>query len=385
MPIEFPCPQCNSLLRTPDSSVGKKAKCPKCGAIADVPAASSRPEETLPVSEEPGDNPFEMAGGLASSPPASPMPKPPSPESANPFAEATDSPFRVQKPTDTENPYATPSTPMDTYAAPPQAGAALTPTRIEFGDTLQVSWKVYSDNLGVLLLMALILIGLVVLGYAAVVGVMLAFFFSMMSGNADPTMMIVAIPIVLVLAIVALVAYSWIEAGLAIVTVGLCRGSRVQIGDMFSGGRFTLQVVILNIIRGVINLVISFGCAMLGQALVMAANEPGLAFVGSLLANILNYVITLVLLLTTYFIVDRNMDVIQSISASARYMRGNKLIVFGIHIVCGLCAVLAVLFSCGIGGLFVVPFFLVLTAMIYLLATGQPIARYARQTRPGLA
>lgn len=41
MPIEFRCPACNKLLRTPDQSAGKKAKCPQCGAITDVPAEGS--------------------------------------------------------------------------------------------------------------------------------------------------------------------------------------------------------------------------------------------------------------------------------------------------------------------------------------------------------
>ena len=37
MPIEFPCAQCNSLLRVPDDTVGKKAKCPRCGMLLDIP------------------------------------------------------------------------------------------------------------------------------------------------------------------------------------------------------------------------------------------------------------------------------------------------------------------------------------------------------------
>ena len=40
MPIEFRCPSCSKLLRTPDESAGKKAKCPQCGTIADVPGAA---------------------------------------------------------------------------------------------------------------------------------------------------------------------------------------------------------------------------------------------------------------------------------------------------------------------------------------------------------
>jgi phage FluMu protein Com len=39
MPIEFPCPGCQNLVRTPDSAAGKKGKCPECGTIVQIPSA----------------------------------------------------------------------------------------------------------------------------------------------------------------------------------------------------------------------------------------------------------------------------------------------------------------------------------------------------------
>jgi hypothetical protein len=40
MPIEFRCPVCNQNLRVADQHVGQQAKCPQCGHLATVPAAS---------------------------------------------------------------------------------------------------------------------------------------------------------------------------------------------------------------------------------------------------------------------------------------------------------------------------------------------------------
>jgi serine/threonine-protein kinase len=40
--IEFRCPQCRSIVRTPPGAAGKKGKCPNCGAIVDIPAAKGR-------------------------------------------------------------------------------------------------------------------------------------------------------------------------------------------------------------------------------------------------------------------------------------------------------------------------------------------------------
>lgn len=39
MPIEIACPQCKQLLRVPDAAAGRKARCPACQAIAEVPMA----------------------------------------------------------------------------------------------------------------------------------------------------------------------------------------------------------------------------------------------------------------------------------------------------------------------------------------------------------
>ena len=40
MPVEYSCQNCRNLLRVPDESAGKMAKCPSCGAVTLVPAIS---------------------------------------------------------------------------------------------------------------------------------------------------------------------------------------------------------------------------------------------------------------------------------------------------------------------------------------------------------
>jgi len=41
MPIEFRCTKCSKLLRTPDETAGKQARCPECGTILQIPSAPS--------------------------------------------------------------------------------------------------------------------------------------------------------------------------------------------------------------------------------------------------------------------------------------------------------------------------------------------------------
>ena len=74
MSIEFRCSGCSKLLRTPDEAAGKKAKCPDCGTILDVPAATP-----------PGRAPDAAGPEPLGQPASSPFAAPPS----NPFADAT--------------------------------------------------------------------------------------------------------------------------------------------------------------------------------------------------------------------------------------------------------------------------------------------------------
>ncbi|MBL9161780.1 MAG: zf-TFIIB domain-containing protein [Planctomycetaceae bacterium] len=45
MSIQVTCPSCQTTLKTADSSAGKRAKCPKCGGIIEIPAAPPAPAD----------------------------------------------------------------------------------------------------------------------------------------------------------------------------------------------------------------------------------------------------------------------------------------------------------------------------------------------------
>jgi len=62
VPIEVNCSQCASLLRVADEHAGKKAKCPNCEAINEIPLASTtanNPENGVGYagSNQPGNHP----------------------------------------------------------------------------------------------------------------------------------------------------------------------------------------------------------------------------------------------------------------------------------------------------------------------------------------
>jgi hypothetical protein len=91
MPIEFPCSQCGKVLRVPDGSGGKQAKCPHCTAVVEVPAAAPPPA---------GDDKYKVA---------SPEPSPGSQAGVNPFADAKGASPISETSFDPKNPYASPA------------------------------------------------------------------------------------------------------------------------------------------------------------------------------------------------------------------------------------------------------------------------------------
>ena len=100
MPIEMTCTGCRQTLRVADEHAGKKARCPACGTIAEVPRVGG---ETQPVAEP--SNPFSPASQPASV--------------GNPFSD---------RPEAIANPYASPSAPTfgpQSFGRPHRGGMVL--------------------------------------------------------------------------------------------------------------------------------------------------------------------------------------------------------------------------------------------------------------------
>jgi len=53
MAIEFQCPHCRALLRVEDDARGKKAECPQCGQVSQLPTAIESPPPVAPAAPSP--------------------------------------------------------------------------------------------------------------------------------------------------------------------------------------------------------------------------------------------------------------------------------------------------------------------------------------------
>src|SRR3954471_21013835 len=93
--IEFHCTGCGRALKVPASAAGKRASCPQCSAVVQVPLTS---QATAPPAMDGNHTPQPMAGGTAaaaawSSPPAAPPQLPPAePPSLTQAPAVTDTP-----------------------------------------------------------------------------------------------------------------------------------------------------------------------------------------------------------------------------------------------------------------------------------------------------
>jgi hypothetical protein len=77
MPIKVPCPKCGKSLRAPDAAAGKKARCPACKTVVQLPGAAAVAAVPL-VAAEPDPAPSALADAFAveqaSSRPPAPQP-----------------------------------------------------------------------------------------------------------------------------------------------------------------------------------------------------------------------------------------------------------------------------------------------------------------------
>lgn len=339
MPIEFHCTNCSKLLRTPAENAGKKAKCPQCGAIADVPADPANVE------------------------PAATM------EPARPRSPFGDSP--VANESEAVNPYASP-----THAGMPdmvisESKGELVHRQISFDSLLRQSWAFFKENL-----QPIALFGLVVLGITAGVQfIMIMAGFAV--GAAGVPEIVVAFQVIN--QVVTTAVQTYVSIGSAIYSSKLVRNGDAQISDFFQAGHFFWRGLGVTLLVTLMWAGIVFVClipALATFSLVDQALTVTLAVVGGLLAVFFVVMIWYRYgILSYYFLVDRNTTVGEALSLSAQYMAGNKLTAFVVRLVVTFLWILLVLVTCGVGFLAVIIFFApyqaMIGAMIYLTATGQ--------------
>jgi phage FluMu protein Com len=357
MAIEFRCPQCSALLRTPDESAGKKAKCPQCGTIAEIPAQSEPPTGSVAV-------PASLGEALPSAI-----------ESGNPFGDQVPRAATPPYPQlESANPYASPGAADAVFGNEAFGQWEMQPTRIQFDELLRRTWQIFSANFG-----PCALVGLVML--AILIGVQVVSMGMGFAAQASGEQVIV-IAFQVFNQGISFLLQTWLSLGIAYFGLKLARTGRAEISDFFGIGRFYLRGLGTTLLIALLVVGAFVMCALPALGVLLAQGGPAAVennpvpmivagVLGVLAAMIAAFWITLRVYLGFPFILDRNMGVFEALSQSATYMRGNKLVMFAVLLIVGMASGLFTCVTCYIGIIFVYPFGGILTAVAYLMATGQ--------------
>ncbi len=311
MAIEFRCSHCNKLLRTPQGTGGQQAKCPQCGALSTIPAATT----ATPTSAE--------------------MMPPREPDfHSSPAADASHVDPR-------DNPYRAPTVDVKQLVGPP-GPVTFQPTRIDLGDVLNKTWEIYKAQLG------MCIVGTLLTGICAAVAVGVWFgLFSVLIDHSNQ-------PVAALGGVVAFAGMFPIMAffylGLMRYSLAIARGQPPRIGDLFSAAPLTP-------IGAVVMALLTIGTAV-GSIFLLV---PGILFM-------------MIFGLAPLMLLDQGANLSDSFRLSSAAMQGNKLTAFLLLLVITMISGVLGLFTCGLARIFTMPFMMLCYSVAYLCATGQATA-----------
>ncbi len=310
MPIEFRCTKCDRLLRTPDGTAGKSAKCPQCGTVTTVPDTGQTPPPPPQPADSFSDPESQVPPGLRDTIAAG----------------------------DSSNPYRSPVA-HGIAASGPGVDRGFRPTRIDMGDVFSRTWEIFKQNFG-----DCVVAGLIFLAAVVVAGGIVA----AMSTAAMNQVEGIAYVAAWLIQQIALQAVGWYFAlGMIAFMLRVARGEPTDFSVLFSGHRWIVYGVAVQII---VQLAVAGGLVLL--------IVPGI-------------IIGLMLSQSLYMLVDQGTDISGSLSKSVEATDGNKWTLFATYVVAGIASMVVALVTCGLGVLVVVPYMNLLAAVIYLGMTGQ--------------
>ena len=211
MAIEFECPECRATLRVGDDARGKKAQCPQCGKISELPreVAPTRSTVTEPVVS------LERGGGA-----------------------------------------------LDLVGSQITKGPIL-PARIAFNAVLSRGWKIASERY------SLALAGSTLFLLLSFAGGMVANALSEWAHLVgDP------ISIVFVATFSKVLFDTWLSGGVTLFFLNLTRGQLARIGDLFLGGKYLWRILGVNLLLFLLfSLIILFGCGIPALVGYLAASD----------------------------------------------------------------------------------------------------------------
>lgn len=339
MAIEFRCTQCGSLLRTPDETAGKMAKCPSCGLVLPIPTAATT--ASPPVQPTAG-NPFAAPGPAPS------------------FPSQTDNPY--------QSPAAAPAGGRFDYSAGP---LPIHPSPLDVGEVMRRSWVIFKDNAG------MCVVGVIVMYVVQYSVQMVANIVLIPLNIAIPNNQALLITAQVVSGIIVQVFVCWLMLGQFRFFLRIARGGEPQIGDIFSGSSGYLSNLGAMMIYGLVVMGLLLVCVGPALAIGIATGDETVGFVvggiGGLVAFVILTVLGLIYGQFMLAIADRSAGAMESFRISAAITAGNRMSIFVLFILLFLVSIAGFL-ACCVGLLVTVPFSWLCLTVAYLMMSGQPTA-----------
>ncbi|MDP6061144.1 MAG: hypothetical protein QGH33_19715 [Pirellulaceae bacterium] len=353
MPIEFRCESCSKLLRTPDESAGKKAKCPQCGTIVDVPVGGSDQADTATPPET--SQPFSTTPEIPDSGPS-------------PFGTMGTSGGAL----DSENPYASPSLSSGVVEAKPTIEGELTHNKISFDQLLNTAWSITMDNLGPMATFGAVLFG---------VNIGLGIVNQVISWVANATGQVsVIIGAQLVSIPLNFVAQTWLGIVSILFCTRMARDRRADLNVLSQTGPYLGRALGLTIVlAGIFVLLAILFCgtpALIAWIITRDEDVTAISAGAGLIAFVIPFVLIMLnYMLSMFFVIDRRQGVFAAMGMSRRFMRGNKMTAFLTMLVMQILGGIFVMCTCCVGRIIYDPFSILVLALMYLTATGQPFEK----------
>ena len=348
MPIEFQCSNCGKLLRTGDDTAGKRAKCPKCGAVMTIPTPGTHvaPPQPPTPAEQPSSGKAQPDYAV-SSPTFSPAEHESAPAHGVHHG-ATGSPSAAQARAAGTNPdfAAAGSGGIPGSMPGQQSGGHSTdagaPAVIDLGDVLSTALNIYKSQLGLCVAASAIMMVVIIVASFAI-----ALFLSMLPRFLPFWML------------------YWMLQGPAIVVVlaaclaqctrmflKIARGEPASINDLFQitedGGRAVLTYIAFML----------------------------MVYLGMSLCVVPGWILMTLFFPALFLAFDREASVVDIFTEALAITEGNRLMIFVVLLVAGLIGP-AGLLACGIGVLLTMPFALMCQTVLYLRLTGGRVAAVA--------
>ena len=349
MTIEFQCPHCSKLLKTPDDKAGVRANCPGCGEVVTIPDLVSESAQA--------DHSFATAQADAGA-----EEEIPDADSIETGSIATGS--IAADSVETSSQYDTKPCPMCGAAIKKAArrcrfcGEELVraatseriPTKIEAGEILSQAWEIYKDQLG-LLVGASVVFWVITFGIAMVGSVIQNLLTLALAGppgrGGNPFAMgIGAVGLMLIFQVINVAVGAYLQAGLHVLLLRVARRENAEFVDLFSGGRF-------------------FWRYFWGTLLFQIALGFGLLFL--LVPGI---ILALMFWPVYYVLVDRDTGVIESFRLASEITTGNYMAAFILFLASIGLQLLGILALC-VGWIFTLPLGELLFAVAYCGMNGQ--------------